>query len=440
MNILFIADNFPPERNAQASRVYERACYWVRWGHQLTVLTCFPNFPEGKLFPGYRNSMRKVEEISGIRVVRVKTFIAPNVGTVLRILDYLSFMISSFLAGLFVPRPDVVVTTSPQFFAAIAGCALAAVRGLPFVLEISDLWPDSIVAVGAMKRNLPLRWLEKLELLLYRRAARIVVLTPAFRDNLVRRGVPTDKIDVVINGVDLERYRPKPKDPAMIEEWGLGNSRFVVGYIGTHGMAHALENVLAAAALVKDPDITFMFVGTGAMRTRLVEEAERSNLRNVRFVPAQAKETMPTMWAICDVALVHLSNTPLFRTVIPSKLFEAMAMGLPILLTAPEGQASSIVDSEGAGLCVPAEDPQALADAVQLLSENRSLLRQLADRSTAAAPRYSRERQARDMLSSLEAAIGAGPKPIERWAGGWVGSPSPQPNVSPEQNCSTVDL
>lgn len=410
MNILFIADNFPPERNAQASRVYERACYWVRWGHQVTVLTCFPNFPEGKLFPGYRNRLWAEEEMGGIRVVRVKTFIAPNVGRVLRILDYLSFMISSFCAGLTLPRPDVVVTTSPQFFAAVGGCALTAVRRLPFVLEISDLWPDSIVAVGAMKRNIMLRWLEKLELFLYRRAARIVVLTPAFRENLVRRGVPPDKIDVVINGVDLQRYQPKPKDPAMIEEWGLGDTRFVIGYIGTHGMAHALENVLAAAVLVKDPDITFLFVGTGAARTRLVAEAENRNLRNVRFVPAQPKETMPTLWAICDVALVHLRNTPLFRTVIPSKMFEAMAMGLPILLTAPEGEASSIVNNEGAGICVPAEDPLALADAVCFLKENPGLLQQLAERSTNAAPRYSRECQARNMLASLEAALTAPPK------------------------------
>jgi glycosyltransferase involved in cell wall biosynthesis len=205
----------------------------------------FPNFPDGKLFSGYRNRIWDVEEMDGIRVVRVKTLIAANAGTVLRILDYLSFMITSFMAGLFVPRPDLVATTSPTFFAAVGGCALAAVRGLPFVLEVADLWPDSIVAVGAMKRNLMLRWLEKIELLLYRRAARIVVLTQAFRENLVRRGVSADKIDVVINGVDLLRYQPQPKDATMAVEWGLGDANFVVGYIGTHGMAHALENVLS---------------------------------------------------------------------------------------------------------------------------------------------------------------------------------------------------
>jgi colanic acid biosynthesis glycosyl transferase WcaI len=348
--------------------------------------------------------------MGGIRVVRVKTFIAANVGTVLRILDYLSFMITSFAAGLFVPRPDLVVTTSPQFFAAVGGCALAAVRGVPFVLEISDLWPDSIVAVGAMKRNLMLRWLEKLELLLYRRAARIVVLTQAFRENLVRRGVSADKIDVVINGVDLQRYQPQPKDAAMAEEWGLGDPSFVVGYIGTHGMAHALENVLATAALVKDCGVLFLFVGTGAARSHLVAEADRRGLHNVRFIPAQPKETMPTMWAICDVALVHLRNTPLFRTVIPSKMFEAMAMGLPVLLTAPEGEASQIVVREGAGICLPAEDPQALAEAVLLLNQDRKLLGQLADRSKSAAPRYSRERQAQNMLSSFRSALSTGPQ------------------------------
>src|ERR1017187_7816725 len=238
LNILFLADNFPPERNAQASRVYERACHWVRWGHQVTVVTCAPNFPEGKVYPGYRNRWRQVEQLDGIRVVRVKTFIAPNAGTLLRIVDFLSFMVSAFLAGLLERRPDVLAATSPQFFAAVAGCALAFVRRCPFVLELSDLWPDSIVAVGAMKPNLGLRWLEKLELFLYRRAARIVALTESFKLNLIRRGIDPHKIQVVINGVDLSRYEPRPWDRDFAEKWGIPESDFVIGYVGTHGMAH----------------------------------------------------------------------------------------------------------------------------------------------------------------------------------------------------------
>ena len=405
MNILFLADNFPPERNAQASRVFERACYWVRWGHKVTVITCCPNFPEGKAYAGYENRWRHVDQLNGIRIVRVKTFFAPNAGSILRILDFLSYMVTAFFAGLLEPRPDVVVATSPQFFAAVGACALSMLRRLPFVLEISDLWPDSIVAVGQMRQSAVVHCLEIIEMFLYRRATRVVTLTSAFKDNLMSRGIPSDKVDTIINGVDLQRYSPRPRDHALACEWGIAEDDLVVGYIGTLGMAHALHNVLRAAALLSDRQVRFMFVGSGAERTRLIAESERMTLKNVTFVPAQPKELMPNAWSLCNVALVHLKNAPLFRTVIPSKIFEAMGMGLPILLVAPEGEASHIVRREEVGLCVPAEDPKELASAVLFLKENRQILEQLSRRSCEAAPRYSRERQARDMLATLHASL-----------------------------------
>src|SRR3972149_1950692 len=197
MNILFLTENFPPERNASATRVYERACYWVRWGHEVTVITCAPNFPEGKVFPGYRNRWRHVEEVDGIRVVRVKTFITANEGVILRSLDFLSFMCNAMIAGIFQREPDVVIATSPQFFAAVGGWGLAGLRGKPFIFELGDLWPASIAAVGAMDQNIFLRWMERLELFLYRRSAAVVALTPAFKKDLVRRGIPPEKIAVV---------------------------------------------------------------------------------------------------------------------------------------------------------------------------------------------------------------------------------------------------
>lgn len=404
MNILFLADNFPPERNAQASRVYERACHWVRWGHQVTVVTCAPNFPEGKVYPGDRNRWRQVEHLDGVRVVRVKTFIAPNAGTLLRIVDFLSFMVNAFLAGLLERRPDLVAATSPQFFAAMAGCALAMFRRRPFVLELSDLWPDSIVAVGAMKRNVGLRWLETVEMFLYRHATRIVALTESFKQNLVRRGVPEHKVQVVINGVELTRYAPQPRDLEFARTWNLSESEFVVGYIGTHGMAHALTNVLDAADLLRNQGVRFLFVGAGAEREQLIAEAQRRRLPNVSFVPAQPKELMPAVWSVCDVALVHLKNTPLFATVIPSKIFEAMAMGKPVLLASPDGEASRIVRRENNGLHVSAQKPDDLAAAVLRLKESPLLVQQLSFRSLAAAPGYSRERQARDMILVFEEA------------------------------------
>ena len=208
MHILFLSDNFPPERNAPASRVYEHACYWVRWGHRVTVLTCAPNFPEGKVYAGYSNRWYQVEEVDGIRVVRVKTFIAKNEGVLLRIGDYLSFMVTGFLAGLLQTRPDVVVATSPQFFTVVAGWAVAALRRRPFVFELRDLWPASIHAVGALQASTALRLLERLELFFYRRAAKVVALTEAFKHDLVSRGIPAEHVEVVLNGFDFARYTP----------------------------------------------------------------------------------------------------------------------------------------------------------------------------------------------------------------------------------------
>ncbi len=402
MNILFLADNFPPECNAQASRVYERACYWVKWGHKVTVITCAPNFPQGKVYVGYRNRWFQVEEMSGIRVVRVKTFIAANAGTVLRIVDFLSYMVMASWAGLFERRPTVLIATSPQFFAAVAGCFLSTVRRIPFVFELSDLWPASIAAVGAIKKRFALQCLEKLELLLYRRAAVIVALTGAFKENLVGRGIAEQKIAVVLNGVDLERYGPRPRDAVLASEWGIDPEELVIGYLGTHGMAHALENVLHCAERTRGEAIRYVFVGTGAARERLVAEAERLGLHNVTFVPPQPKELMPAFWSLCDVALVHLKNNPVFETVIPSKIFEAMGMGLPILMVSPPGEGANIVLKENAGLWVAAEDPDALAEAARQLARNRDLTAKLARNSLGAAPRFTRERQARDMATMLD--------------------------------------
>lgn len=402
MRILFLTDNFPPERNAPATRVHEHACYWVKRGHEVTVVTCAPNFPEGAVFPGYRNRWHAVEEVDGIRVVRVKTFITANEGVVLRTLDYLSFMAPAFAAGLFQDRPDVVIATSPQFFSAVAGWALATVRRKPFVFELRDLWPASIAAVGAMSGRGTLRLLERLELFLYRRAAAIVPVTHAFKEDLVRRGIPAEKISVVINGVDLPRYAPRPRDPVLAQEAGL-NGHFVVGYVGTHGMAHALDRVLAAAERLRSvPDIRFLFVGGGAGKAGLVEAARRRNVPNVVFLPPQPKESMPRVWSLCDVALVHLRDAPVFATVIPSKIFEAMGMGLPVLIASPRGEAGGIVEKEGAGIWVPPEDPAALAEAVLRFRNDAAYRGACAAASRAAAPAYSRERRALEMLRVIE--------------------------------------
>jgi glycosyltransferase involved in cell wall biosynthesis len=406
MHILFLTDNFPPERNAPASRVYEHACYWVRWGHRVTVVTCAPNFPEGQVYAGYRNRWYQVEEVEGIRVVRVKTFIAKNEGVVRRTLDYLSFMVSGFGAGLLQTRPDVVVATSPQFFTSVAGWAVAALRRLPFVFELRDLWPASISAVGALQARKALQWLELLELFLYRRATQVVALTPAFKHDLVSRGIPAEHVAVVLNGFDFARYAPQPRDMDLTQQLGLEGC-FTVGYFGTHGMAHALDRVLDAAALLQDtPAIRFLFVGAGAARDALIAQAAREHLDNVIFVPAQPKTRMPAYWSVCDLALVPLKNTPLFTTVIPSKIFEAMGMGRAIVLAAPEGEASQIIRGTGAGVVVPSECPGAMAQAIRELYQDKAVVERSAMCALRAAPQFSREQQARDLLHLFEQVVG----------------------------------
>lgn len=401
MHILFLTDNFPPEVNAPASRTYEHAVLWVRAGHRVTVITGAPNFPEGRIFPGYRNRWYGVEYMDGIRVVRVKTYITANQGFTRRTLDYMSFMVTGFLAGLFQRRPDVIVGTSPQFFTVCAAWVLALFRRRPWVFELRDLWPASIKAVGAMGDSRALRALESLEMTLYRNAHAIVTVTETFRRELVARGIDGAKIHCVINGVDLGRFYPRPRDPGLAESLDLGG-RFVVGYIGTQGMAHALHLILEAADRLRQrEDIAFMFVGSGAAHDDLVEQARRLALTNVRFVARQTKGDMPGYWALCDLALVHLKDDPLFASVIPSKIFEAMGMGLPILLVQPEGEAAELVRAAGAGVWIPPGSSAGLAEACVALCDDPMGREALARAATAAAAGWSRDRQAAAMLEVL---------------------------------------
>jgi colanic acid biosynthesis glycosyl transferase WcaI len=403
LKILFITENYPPEVNAAATRVYERACYWVKAGHSVTVLTCFPNFPQGKIYPGYRQSLYHDSMVDGIRIIRLPTYVARNEGFFRRSFDFVSFMMVSIAASMFVPRPDVVVATSPQFFSAVAGWAIGMLKRRPFVFEVSDLWPASIAAVGALSKGRIYRTLEALELFLYRRAAAVVVLTASFRDDLIRRGIDAGKIAVVINGVDLSRYQARSKDAALAGEFGV-RGKFVVGYIGTHGMAHGLDNAVAAAGLLgEDERFRLLMVGDGAAKPALQSQAQAAGIKNVIFISPQPKPMMPRIWSICDAALIHLKDEATFSEVIPSKMFEAMAMGLPLLMAAPAGEASRILEHEAAGVRVSSANPRELAEETRRWLDHPESVRQYAEASLRAAPSYSRQRQAEAMAGVLQA-------------------------------------
>lgn len=401
MNILFITHSFYPEVNACASRVFERARYWVEWGHDVTVVTSLPHMPEGKVYDGYQNKWMQTEDIDGIRVVRVKTLVTDGSQPKKRILSFFIFMLMSFFGALF-RKADCVAVTSPQLLSAVSAWLVSAIKRKPFVLEISDIWPASIKAVGAINNKRLLSALEKLELFLYRRADHIVVLTQAFKQNLVSRGVSKDKITVIKNGVDTTLFKPQTPDITLLTQYGLEN-KFVVAYIGLLGYAQGLDHVLSAAELLKEnPDIHFMFLGGGPCKSALLEKTQLLDLQNVSFIDRQPKECMPDHWSLADVALVNLKNDPVFEEVIPSKLFEAMAMQKPVVLAAPKGEAHDVLVKANAGVWVPPEDPQALVDVLLLLSKSDEQCSELAENAYRSSQSYNRETQARKMLKTLE--------------------------------------
>jgi len=399
MHILFLTDNFPPEGNAPATRTYEHAREWVKLGHKVTIITGAPNFPEGKVFDGYKNRWYSKSELNGIEVRRVKTYITANEGFAKRILDFMSFMVTSFFAGLFQKKPDIIVATSPQFFCACSGWLLSVFKRTPFVFELRDIWPASITAVGVMKDSFVIRMLEKIELFLYNKADFIISVTHSFKKELIKRGVNGNKIDVVLNGVDLTKYEPvEGKDQRLAKQYNLEN-KFVAGYVGTHGMAHGLESIVAVAEQLKDyPDIIIVFAGGGANRKKVVDLVNKKKLKNVVLIDQQPKEIMSRIWSLCDISLVPLKNCELFKTVIPSKIFECMAMGIPTLMSVPEGEATDIIKKANSGLTVEPENVDKIVEGILKLKNDSVLYGQLRQSSIAIASQFSRELKAKEML------------------------------------------
>lgn len=359
MKILFLTDNFLPEVNAPANRTYEHCREWVKQGADVTVVTCVPNFPKGKVFDGYENKWKQIENIEGIKVIRVWSYITANEGFMKRILDYISFSFTSFLAGLFI-KTDIIIATSPQFFTALSGRWLSFFKRRPWIMEVRDLWPESIVAVGAMKKNLFISFFEWLGVRLYRSAKKIVVVTDSFKKEIIQKGISSEKISVVKNGVYLDKFFPRPKNQELLKKLGLEN-KFIVAYFGTHGMAHKLDFVLESAKEIKDPTIHLLLIGNGAERNNLVELKERLKLQNVTLLPSVGKDEIQDYISIIDVALVNLKKSKTFQSVIPSKIFENAAMLKPILLGV-EGESKELIESYHAGLCFEPENKNEFLD------------------------------------------------------------------------------
>ena len=376
MHIIFLTHYFPPEVNAPASRTYENARRWVLAGHRVTVLTCAPNHPNGIVYPGYSNSLWQWEECNGIRVLRVKTFLSANKGSVGRIGNYLSYLVSAVCFSSLIGRADVVVSTSPQFFCGLAGAFVSYLKCVPWVLEIRDLWPESISAVEAISSQRVLGVLEKIETWMYKRADMIVSVTDSFVRHFLERGISREKIAVIKNGADLDAFTPGELENCFRKKYNL-NGKFVVSYVGTHGMAHGLDTVLKAAEMLCDEsNIVFMLVGDGAERENLLRRKESLGLSNVMMLSQLEKSLMPQVLAASDASLIHLRKADLFKSVIPSKIFESMAMERPIILGV-EGESRKIIEAAGCGICTEPGNAREMADAVLRLNQDRKMAEML---------------------------------------------------------------
>jgi len=403
MHILFLTDNFFPESNAPANRTFEHAKVWINDGHIVTVITSNPNFPEGKIHKGYRNFFPfRYEDINGIKVIRVWTLIAENKGFFLRIIDQLSYAFTAFFAGLFVKKVDIIIGTSPQFFTIFATYALSLIKNKKWVFEVRDLWPESLLAVGVLKRGLLYRLLHRIEKHFYHSANHIIALTKSFKSQIVSYGVSESKVTVITNGIDRSMFHANVDDGYKTSE-GFHKDDFLVSYIGTIGMAHSINTIIETARLFSLRNISnvkFLLYGSGAEASQAKELIEKINIKNIFLKGKVERKLIPTILKSIDISLVILKNDPAFLKVIPSKIFESIAMGVPILIGV-KGESREFVTNNGFGEYFEPDNPQALFEAILKLMNNPDQL-ELYSKNSQNNHKYSRELLARKMLKSIQ--------------------------------------
>ncbi len=383
IEILYVSQYYPPEACAPAARVDGFTREWVQSGAKVRVLTGFPNHPEGILHAEYTKPWRRGfmrEEREGVKVYR--TWLYPSANRKLwgRGMNFTSFAFSAALTGPWVaPRNGVAIATSPQILVGIAGWVTATLRSLPWVFEVRDLWPESLVGVGqTTDGSLLYRSVGRVANFLYRHATHIVVDGEWKRRHLISQGWEEKKISIIRNGIEAD-FCLAPNSPEAMEarsqlrqELRLGD-QFLLLYAGTLGMAHGLETVLQAAERLRDrDDVIFLIMGAGAERGQLSQRINELQLSNVRLLEKQPRERIPAFLAAVDACLVPLRNQEVFKSAIPSKMFEAMAAGKPAILGV-EGEAKEILlDSQG-GLPVRPEDPEAMVAAILKLRNDAPL-------------------------------------------------------------------
>lgn len=380
LKILYINQYFPPEIEPSATKVHEVGRELVRLGHEVTVITGFPNYPTGVIPPEYCGKLVQSEELDGIRVLRTVLFPASTSRFFLRIVNHLSFMISSVFRSWSSGPCDVIICSSPPLEIALSGVLVSWLKRKSFIFEIRDLWPDDVIHLGLLKGNIPIAVARRIEKIAYNRASMVVPVSPGFVPYLVSVGVPERKIKAIVNGTNVDLFHPfrqgyPPCGEGCSEIWL--KDCFVVVYTGTHGLQHKLETVLDTAAILrKYSDIHFVLAGDGKEKKNLLERRHRLGLTNVHFKSTQPREKIATLIAQADICLLHTADMMINTRNYPAKLFDYLASGKPIVIGA-NGQVRTLVEHAQAGIAVAPEDAQGMADAILRLYYDSQLRTQL---------------------------------------------------------------
>jgi len=377
LKLVFLTQYFPPEIGAPQARLFELARGLKNKGHDVTIVTAFPNYPGGKILFGYKLRPFMEEEIEGLKVLRTWIYPSHSKSFTKRLFNYFSFVFSSMLFGIFkLGKHDVLICETPPLFLGLSAYVLSRLKGAKMFLYVSDLWPASAVDLGMLKNKMLIRWSERLERFLYYKSEKVVVVTPGMKKIIEKDPALNGKVFVVTNGADTAFFKPSAKEPAR-QALGLPQDKFIVMYSGNHGIAQNLRTVLLCAKKTADNrNILYAFAGDGVEKPLLIAEKEKSGLDNVVFLKSYPKKEMPVVLASADAAIIPLKNIKLFEKALPSKMFEIMSMGIPVIMGV-KGEAAEIIMEAGAGINIIPEDENSMEKAVLELYNSKELRERL---------------------------------------------------------------
>ncbi len=369
MRILYLSQYFPPEAGATQTRAYEMANNWVRLGHQVTMLTEFPNHPSGIIPLEYQGKFYERSSLDGIEVIRLWVKASPVKNFSNRMLFYLTYMFNAIIAGLFLARGkyQLIYASSPPLFVGGAALVLHLIKQTPLVFEVRDLWPESAIALGELTNARAISIATRLEEECYRKAIQVVVVTRGIFNRLKERGISTDKLFFVPNGanIDLFRFNPEGRD-RIRKELGV-EGKFIAVYAGIHGLAQGLETLLETASQLQEiTDIHILLIGDGPKKADIVSLANQLKLPNLTLLSEKARDQIPDYLSAADVALIPLRKLEIFKGALPSKIFDAWACERPVIISV-DGEAREIVELINGGVFIPPEDPNRLAEAITRL-------------------------------------------------------------------------